>query len=177
MGLRLLVAESESADHDAFRRIMERADVAKVLAHGFISPADDEVALMLAHDGALPLADSVAAGSEVGRRHRLSWNECQELRRAPEVVFSAACSSGVSYVRGLGERLGLLGALRRGGTRSLIAPRWNIVAEDVLPILDAAMERFLERGDALGLALHQACAESDRPRWLAWALALEGDWR
>jgi hypothetical protein len=151
--------------------------VVKVLAHGFVSGADDEVALMLAHDGVLPLGNSVAAGSAVGRRHRLSWRECQGLPRTPELVFSGACSSGATYIRGLGERLGLFGALRNGGTRAVIAPRWKINASAVLPVLDDALDRFLESGDTLGLALHKACAASGLPRWQAWALALEGDWR
>jgi tetratricopeptide (TPR) repeat protein len=177
LGLDLMIERNTSADYNSFQRIMQWADVAKVLTHGFVSSVDGEVALMLAHDQTLPLANLVAAGSEMGRRHRLSWRDCQRLQRTPNVVFSAACSTGMTYVRGLGERIGLFGALRSGGTRALIAPRWDIVANAVLPILDDALDRFLVTGRPLGLALHEACAASHLPRWLAYALALEGDWR
>src|SRR5207248_8859615 len=102
------------------------------------------------------------------------------LPRAAPVVFSAACSTGLSHVAGLGERLGLFGALRHAGTRAVVAPRWDCWAERVLPVLDDTLERFLGGGVPLGQALHAACrdaAAAGLPRWLAWNLALEGDGR
>jgi len=178
-GLHLLLAEGTTCDQSAFRKIMEQVDVATLLCHGFIDGEDGEVALMLAHDGSLPLLDSVASASEAGQAHRMSWRECQHLTSAPRVVFSAACSSGISRIRGLGERLGLFGALRNRGTSSLIAPQWDIIGSAVLPILDDAFERYVSTGSSLGQALHTSCstAQASQPRWLAWSLALEGDWR
>lgn len=171
-------ATNHSSDSDHFREVLEHAHVAKVLCHGFVD-AEGEVALMLAHGGSLPLADSVAAGSEVGRRYRMSWRTLQSFSAAPTTVFSAACSSGIARSAGLGERLGLFNALRQSGTRSMVAPWWDIVASSVLPVLDDAFERHVRSGKPLARALHEACtaAENDRPRWLAWALALEGGWR
>ena len=134
---------------------------------------------MVANYGELPLANSVAANTLAGRQHRFDWRDFQQLKSAPEVLFSAACSSGQSHHVGLGEKLGLFLTLRRAGTRSFVAPRWDIDPKVVLPILDNAIERFLRNDAELGEALHAACSEASvvLPRWQAWALALEGDWK
>jgi CHAT domain len=171
------VATDGGADREAFVEIMKRTDVTKLLCHGYTSPVDGEVALMLAHRGRLPLSHAVASASPVGREHRLSWRDMQQLSVTPRIIFSGACSTGISHTAGLGERLGLFGALRNSGTAAIIAPRWDIVAEAVIPILDEAMERHVGQDEPLPLALHHACAAANQPRWLAWALALEGDWR
>lgn len=179
LGGELKSALREACDRDALMGVLEAAAVAKVLCHGFVDPDEGVVALMVAHDGVLPLADSVAANTPVGRRHRFDWRDCQHLKSAPAVLFSAACSSGQSHLAGLGEKLGLFSILRRAGTRSLVAPRWDIDPEVVLPILDNAMERYLRTGDELGEALHAACSQAseEHSRWLAWSLALEGHWK
>jgi tetratricopeptide (TPR) repeat protein len=169
----------EACDRDALVEVLEGTTVAKVLCHGFVDPDEDVVALMVAHAGELPLGNSVAANTPAGRRHRFDWRDCQHLKSAPAVLFSAACSSGQSHHAGLGEKLGLFSTLRRAGTRSVVAPRWDIEPAVVLPILDSAMERYLRTGAELGEALHAACSEASEvlPRWQAWALALEGDWK
>ena len=100
--------------------------------------------------------------------------------RSSRATLSAACSSGQSHHAGLGEKLGIFSTLRRAGTRSFVAPRWDIrPPRIVLPILDDAIERYLRTGAELGEALHAACFEASKehPRWLAWSLALEGDWK
>ena len=86
----------------------------------------------------------------------------------------------MSHVAGLGERLGFFGALRHIGTRAVVAPHWNIVAASVIPILDKVLENYLSPHTSLAQALRSACLaaeENNSPRWHAWALALEGDWR
>ena len=168
-----------ACDRESLLEMLERCAVAKLLCHGFVDRSDKQVALMVSADGALPLADSVFGGTPQGRRHRFGWKECQALKHAPAVVFSAACSSGRAHAAGLGERLGIYTILRRAGTRSFVAPRWDIKPAAVLPILDDAMTRHLRGGEPLGEALHNACiaASASQPRWLAWALALEGDWK
>src|SRR5205823_3054683 len=110
-GLSLDAALERGGDATAARRVLEGAGLAKLLCHGFIDPRAHEVALMLAHAGGLPLRDSAVAATSQGRAHRLSWRDLQRLPRAAPVVFSAACSTGLSHVAGLGERLGLFGAL------------------------------------------------------------------
>ena len=176
-GLELTVRAGDSCDRAAFTALLEHVDAMKLLCHGFVG-RDGSVSLMLAHDGQLPLANSVAAASATGTPHRVSWRDMQTLTSAPRVVFSAACSSGTSAIAGLGERLGLHSALADAGTSAIVAPWWDIVASQVIPVLDDICDAHLE-GIPLGEAVHAACrrAATTRPTWLAWALALEGDWR
>lgn len=178
-GMPVTAPKLADCDRDAFARLMEVADVAKILCHGYVDPAENEVSLMLAANGILPLASSVASGTELGRLHQFGLRDCRALRRTSPVVFSAACSSGLSHTMQLGEKAGLMTTLRRSGTRSLIAPRWDIVAEDVLPVLDDALERWLTGTDlanALRDATQHAVADGC-PKWLAASLTLEGQWR
>jgi CHAT domain len=169
-GLTCVTVTGAACDHAALRELIGRCDVVKLLCHGFVDPENAEVGLMLTHAGALPPAHAVATAGAFGRAHRLSWRDCQHFPAAPRAVFSAACSSGVVLLAGLGERLGLFGALRHAGTGALVAPKWDIVASQVLPILDDAMERNTSDGRSLAQALSDACrqAEASRPRWLAW---------
>ena len=180
LGCQLQKALMGDCDSDGLLRVLESSSVAKILCHGFVSPSDNVVALFVAHGGIVPPADSLTAATESGRKHLFDWRDLRHLQRAPSVVFSAACSSGRSHLAGIGERLGLFSILRGMGTRSLIAPRWYLKHLDVtLPILDKAMEGYLRNGGKLGEALHAACSEAEQrhPRWLAWTLSLEGDWR
>lgn len=172
-------APGEAAcDLAAFEKAMNECDVTVLLCHGFVNHSEREVALMLAHLGSPPLADSVAASSSLGNAHRLSWRDCTTLTQTARTVFSAACSSGVNHHAGLGDRLGLFGALRNTGTTAVVAPGWDVVAAAALPVLDDTLARFVQ-GEPLGRALRQACltAMEDQPTWLAWSLTLEGDWR
>lgn len=181
-GMQLIKARDEQSDHDGLMRVLSQADAVKILCHGFVSPDDLEVALMLAHDGHLPLAHSVALASDIGKRHRFSWRDCMSVTNAPDVVFSAACSSGLTHIAGLGEGLGLFRGLRGAGTRAIVAPRWDINASIVLPILDDAYERHLSGSSSLAVCVddanHAASTMCDGvPAWHAWALSVEGDWR
>jgi hypothetical protein len=126
------------------------------------------------------LANSVAAASEIGRGHRFGWRDCADLDHAPSVLLSAACSSGYSHIAGLGERLGLFRSFRMAGTTAMVAPRWDAVATSIIPILDTVLESHVAGRQALGKTLWQACRSAEAggdARWLAWTLALEGDWR
>lgn len=173
-----LGVEGSVCDRKAIMDLLVQVDILKLLCHGFVD-SDGEVALMVAHSGALPLANSVAAGTEAGQPHRLSWRDLQSTSKAPAMIFSSACSSGLNRLAGLGERLGFLTALAPRGAQAMVAPWWDIVAEAVLPILDATMESYISSPLSLAAALRSACQEAERslPRWLAWALAIEGDWR
>ena len=96
------------------------------------------------------------------------------------MTLSAACGTGGGHIVGLGEHLGIYNVLRQVGLRAFVAPQWDIVAADVLPVL-AEIRAGLLRGQAgLGQEVRQAVrAAIDRgvPAWSAHALILEGDWR
>jgi hypothetical protein len=143
LDVQLKTALRETCDQAALIRVLEESQVAKLLCHGFVDPDNQIVALMVAHDRELPLGNSVAANSPSGRLHRFDWRDCQLLNHTPRILFSAACKSGHSHYAGFGEKLGLFSTMRRTGTRSVVAPRWDIEPKVVLPILDSAMEQFL----------------------------------
>jgi hypothetical protein len=175
------VLYSVAADRKAVTDLLANVDLATLLTHGYTSAEESEVALMLAADGSLPLAHSVAASSERGRRHRFGWREYADLASAPRVLLSAACGTGGGHIVGLGEHLGIYNALRQVGLRTFVAPQWDIVAAEVLPILGEIRTLLLARTMAgPGQCVRQAARQAIHrgvPAWSAHSLILEGDWR
>jgi hypothetical protein len=178
LGMPCDVEIGAGCDLKRLKGMLETASVMKVICHGFVDPGAREVAWLLGSQGELPVAAAVATNHRVGEASRFSWRDANRLECAPSTVFSAACSSGSNYLTGVGERLGFMGALRRVGTRAFVAPKWDVVAEIVLPILDDAMELYWAHRH-LGASVRTAClrAPENTPRWLRWAISLEGDWR
>lgn len=177
-GLRVL--SGAAGDRAAVVDLLQNTDLTTLLTHGYTSATENEVALMLAADGRLPLAHSVAAHSDVGRRHRFGWREYAMLTTAPRLILSAACGTGSRQIVGLGEQLGFYNVLRAVGLRAFVAPQWDIVARDVLPILSDLRSRYLDRRTGLARCLREAvrqATDSGIPPWSAHALTLEGDWR
>lgn len=179
MGLSLRTAYERECDHERLRALLESCRILKLLCHGLVYEREHEVAWMIAANQALPFKLPQIAATPVARAHRYSWKQLQELERAPQVLFSAACSSARAHLAGLGERLGLFPPLRERGASALVAPVWDIEPAAVLEILDETLEAYLQSGAGLAVALRAACrrAEATTPRWLAWALTIEGDWR
>jgi hypothetical protein len=176
-GYGCMVFENEAADKEGFERLMAECDAVKLLCHGYVSPEDNEIALLVSHGGALPPMHAPGR-AEVPDEHRLSWRDLQSLPKAPPLILSCACSSALQWRAGSGEQMGLLGALWHSGTRTFIGPRWDVVAEDVLPLLDDVLFRIFTSNTSLVQSLHQACLEAEKkmPRWLAWSISLEGGW-
>jgi tetratricopeptide (TPR) repeat protein len=176
-GLPFTAAVGTGADTRATVAILEACDICTLLCHGLVDPAGSSVALLLSASGRRPLGTSDAAATEQGRAHRFGWREATQVSRAPRVIFSAACSSGLNHAYG-GQQVGLFSALRRHGLRTLIAPRWDILAEQALPILDRCRSSVIA-GQPPAAALRSACInaqEAGVSPWIAWGLALEGDW-
>jgi len=167
-----------SCDRPALERLLGESGILKVLCHGYVQPASYEVAWLVANGMALPSAKAVELGTEQGAAFRFSWRDAAKLERSSGVVFSAACSSGYSHLAGVGERIGLMAGLRMGGTRALVAPRWDVIAAEVLPILDDALERYW-KSNRLARSVWEACraAPAGTPDWIRWAAAVEGDWQ
>ncbi|MFD7033136.1 hypothetical protein ACFWAR_34440 [Streptomyces sp. NPDC059917] len=169
-------ADRERADAAALVRILEGCDLCTLLCHGLVDTGSASVSLLLASEGRLPPGDSLAAARS-GPAHRFDWRSATAVARSPRAIFSAACSSGLNHTRG-GQQVGLFSALRHRGLRTLVAPRWDILAEQVLPVLDRCRALVLS-GSPPGAALRTSCLEAERsgvPAWIAWSMALEGDW-
>jgi tetratricopeptide (TPR) repeat protein len=165
-------------DFHAFSSMLSEADVAKVLCHGYVHSKTRDVAWLISDGRGLPASAMVTSDSSASAAFRFGWRDAGGLHHAATAVFSAACSSGFSHIAGVGDQLGLMAGLQSAGTRSFIAPRWDIVAEDVLPILDDGLERFCRDGH-LAESVAEACAAAPQgtPDWVRWAIAIEGDWR
>jgi tetratricopeptide (TPR) repeat protein len=178
-GYRCESAYDTGCDHARFSELISEANVFKILCHGYVSRREDEVAFMIATQQSLPLKLPQAAETEIGRAHRFSWKDFGKLQRSLQVVFSAACSSLSTHIVGQGERLGIFASLRERGTRAFVAPAWDIEPQFALPVLDSVMESYIKEGKHLGRILRAECtrASSSVPRWLAWSLSIEGDWR
>ena len=134
---------------------LDVSDTVLLLCHGVLSRQSNEMSLMVASDDSLPTQHVIAAASPSERTHRLDWRLLREIE-APYVVFSAACSSGSILTEDLGEHVGIFGALRLCGTRAVVAPAWDVRANDVVPILEAVVLLYLRRGRSLIACLKEA---------------------
>ncbi|MBO2453295.1 CHAT domain-containing protein [Actinomadura barringtoniae] len=176
-GLAVSSLVGAEADHAAISTLMSSVDVAVVLCHGYVAPDDHEVALMVGCGGRLPTSHATAADSPTGQRHRWSWRDAVKLRKAPGLVLFAACSSGTSHLAGMGERLGFHSALRLRGTRSTVAPLWDLVPADATVLLAATVDAWLTERIPVATALKRTASNTDLPRWRRTCLATEGDGR
>jgi CHAT domain-containing protein len=170
--------EGPSADPDAVRDVLTHNDIVTFLCHGLIDPDQRELALLVARNGDLPTQHPIAAASREGRAHRITWRALQDLDRGPALILSGACSTGQGLVAGMGERLGLFGALRSTGTRAVVAPAWDAVAADV-PQQLGHIHNLVLAGYPLAVAVRAASDTyaSLLPAWRSRVLSIEGDWR
>jgi hypothetical protein len=178
-GLTFEHVEATDADRDELRHLLGSTDLCALLCHGYAPATEPGVAWLIADSGSLPLRGSVEAASSVGRRHQFTWADCEELEASSALVVSAACSTASAHYAGAGEQLGLYSALRRHGTRALIAPRWDVPAATVLPIFSDVIQRMVRGGGSPASAVQAASiAVAERlPQWLAYAPAVAGGWR
>lgn len=167
-----------SADIDAVRDLLSRNDIVTLLCHGLIDPDQRELALLVARNGELPTQHPIAAASPEGRAHRITWRALQDLDHGPTLILSGACSTGQGLVAGMGERLGLFGALRSTETRAVVAPAWDAVAADV-PQQLGHIRNLVLTGSPLAAAVRATCDTyaSRLPAWRSRVLCIEGDWR
>ncbi|MEV4210205.1 hypothetical protein [Micromonospora sp. NPDC049662] len=178
-GRTLTALANSDADSAAVAELLSGVDIAVMLCHGFRTADASDIAFILAHDGRLPTVHTVAAASAASRGARWSWRDSMRLPRAPAVLLSAGCSTGSAHIRGLGERLGMFGALRLGGTAAVVAPAWDAVAADSCRMVIDVLDGFLD-GAPLPEAVEGAgerIRAGGRPRWRSVNLMTEGSWK
>jgi hypothetical protein len=167
----------EQADHTAFDNLLQSCDLLVVACHGYMSANDSTIAWLAAADRSLPLSGSVESERAAGARHRYTWRDIDRLGQTSAVVISAACRSGSIHFGGSTEQLGFYATLRRHGTRTFIAPRWDVPAVQTLPIFADIVDRLADgappaaaaRGASLAAAKHH-------PPWIAYAPTVTGGW-
>lgn len=171
-GARLL--SGTDAEREACLELLTQSDLVAFFCHGVFDADSRSMAWLVAADGTLPPAGRFGAVPSA-RRHRITPSDCDKLALTPGIVLSAACSSGVARYAGVGEQIGIFGALRRSGTTSLIAPRWDVPAQEIIPILIDIAKRIVAGQDPV-IATQEACREAARhlPLWIAWALFHQG---
>jgi len=171
------LVRDEQADRAAFDRLLESCDLLAVACHGYMSANDSTIAWLAAADGSRPLSGSVESERAAGTRHRYTWRDVDRVKRTSAVVISAACRSGSIHFGGAAEQLGFYATLRRHGTRTFIAPRWDVPAAQTLPIF-ADLIDGLAGGAAPPAAARAAsvAAAEHFPPWIAYAPSVTGGW-
>jgi tetratricopeptide (TPR) repeat protein len=172
-------ARGAACDAKALSDLLAANGVCFVACHGFLHETRREVAWVLAHHGGLPgKSGALVVDGERAPNH-LSWRDLERLEATPWTVISAACSSGRALAGGIGERIGLFQSLANGGTRTLVAPAWDVEADAVLPIAFHALRLHLEEHRPIAEAVRMAseAASHALPAWCAWSLTVEGAWR
>ncbi|KJL45013.1 CHAT domain protein [Microbacterium trichothecenolyticum] len=174
LGAKAIDLANERATVDDCLALMASVDLVAMLCHGVRDAESATMTWQISADEALPWTEDLG-GAGPGAEFHLGPREIRGLDKAPVVVLSAACSTGVSRYAGLGEQLGLFRALRRQGTAVLIAPRWDVPAPEILSILTEVGRRLLDGEDPIE-ATRNACIEAARtkPAWIAWALFVQG---
>lgn len=169
-GCALDVRHGRDATQPALNELLATTDILVLCCHGVIEGSGDSALVVADESG--HSHDPPRSGTTFG------WRDAQHLTSTPSLLLSAACSTGATRVGGLGERLGLYGALRFGGTASVVAPAWDAVAVDVVTMIGDVLDRHLA-GVPLARAVKQVADEAalDVPQWRARVLAVEGDWR
>jgi tetratricopeptide (TPR) repeat protein len=131
------------ATREALLGGLKEAGIAWLACHGHIRRGTRSVDLYVAADGHLPPADLNRINSDLRSAHLVNWQELALLEKAPQIVISSACDSGLTHITPGGERLGLERPLFCAGTRVFIAPLWpvptRIVQQEVTILLDKMM--------------------------------------
>ena len=149
-----------------------------LICHGYVEAGDNEVALLVSHEGALP--PMYAPGSSIlSLPNRLSWRHLSGV--------AALCAIG--SIGCLFDRASMAGRCRRtDGPFWSVAPEWNACSHRPEvgrngTLCAAASERcpsqLFDKKMSLIDSLHQVCleAQDEIPDWLAWSLSLEGQWK
>jgi hypothetical protein len=175
-----LVAVGKDCDKAALQQMLEEVELATIVAHGYVSVTEDEVAFVVSENGSLPPMSTVVTGSAAGQKYRFGWRECAAIKRAPRLIVSSACGTGFVHYASSGEQLGIYNALSGKGLRSYIAPGWDVMANDALAFIECFLDIVADSGQSLCKSLDQAITETindGTPEWCARAFFLTGDWR
>jgi CHAT domain-containing protein/tetratricopeptide (TPR) repeat protein len=114
------------------------------------------------------------------RRFVIDAGDLAALGKTPSTLMSLACSSGQTLAGAGGSRIGLDRALLPNGTRTIVAPLWDVNQQSALQTLEEFQGRWIEQ-QGLGPAEHlrraQLAARERNDSLYHWApLVLKGSW-
>jgi CHAT domain-containing protein/tetratricopeptide (TPR) repeat protein len=150
------------------------------IGHGAHSIAANGRGLCVSADDLLPGAPLPVDVAPELRRFILDADDLQGLERTPAMVSSVACSSGRSFAGRGGTRLGLERALFAGGTRTILAPLWDVDHSSALDFLESFYESWARSPGESAADIHRRTCLEARERHghlFLWApMTLNGSW-
>lgn len=178
-GLKYSGCPGEKADSEALMQGLGSAELARIACHGRLLQDEEAVDLLVAADGLLPPANSVALASNVASGHILAWRDLESCKRISPIVVSSACDSGTAIHHPGGERLGLERPLLAAGTIAFVAPQWPVPASPMQPFTTNFIDTYLS-DPSISLAevlctVRNRALKDDVPPLAAEALAVFGD--
>jgi CHAT domain-containing protein len=138
--------------------LFAQADLLLLSCHGQGQPGYGRHGVLLAHDGQLPPVLMGKTPDSPGFDFLLSWDEISPP--TPEVLVSAACSSGSASFGPGGERVSLDRSLLAAGTRLFFGPLWDVDLADAHTLAISLVERYLAGEESWAHAWHQVVSEA-----------------
>jgi hypothetical protein len=169
-----------AADKEGCLRLLARTEHAVILAHGANSTGAAGRGICVSDGVELPQAPLPVSAVPELRRFLLDASDIAAGAAAPPVFVSMACSSGRTFAGGGGSRVGLERSLFANGTRSMVAPLWDVQQASAIEFLRELYGGWVaEPAASLGSHYRRAVlAVRERyPHPFHWApFALKGSW-
>ena len=180
LGKTFIDVREQQADKATCLSVIRDCDHLVMLTHGADAGPLHGRGFCVSDGQMLPRAPLPVTAVPELQRFLIHSEDITRLDRAPCLVVSMACSSGLSVAGPGGSRMGLERALFAGGTRTLIAPLWDVDHESALAFLDDFLGR-LQKDPSTPSAEHHRRAvlklRNSYPDLFHWApFALRGSW-
>ena len=152
--------DATAATINSVTSALTKSEKAFFLCHGVHGGRIKGYGICLSDGKRLPPALLSVDDAPEFARFVLGWDDLEQLRSAPLLVVSIACSSGRTVVAPGGVRLGLEQTLFSAGTRSIVSPLWPVDQEASLAWVDSFESACSNYPDAPYSEAHRsACLE------------------
>ena len=180
MGCAYAASIGTDATRASLREALAGSEALRLSCHGRADPRSLRFDLLVAADGFLPPGHPTVLAEQLGERFLVGWQELSTLEKAPPVVFSAACGSGLASTVAGGERVGLERSLLRAGTLAYVAPQWPVPIADIQPMMNKIIFAYLanprlDLSRVVSKVAADSIAEGMSER-VALSVAVHGDW-
>lgn len=180
LGIETQIIKAENGTREALLEALQNQECVRISCHGSSRPHLQRFELLVSVDGELPPADPMAIDSDIGKRFLLNWSDINKLTSCAPIVFSAACSSGISMEFKGGERIGLERPLLRAGALAYISPEWPVPVEDIQGLINNIITRYFGNPkEPLSVSVFKEvnlAIKTGVPEWVARSIAIHGDW-
>jgi tetratricopeptide (TPR) repeat protein len=179
-GNRVLQLRHTDADKAACLNAFSELEYLVLLVHGAQGRRLYGRGLCVSDGAVLPRAPLPVDSVPQLRRFVIDAGDLAALGKTPSTLISLACSSGQTLAGAGGSRIGLDQALLPNGTRTIIAPLWDVNQQTALQTLEDFQRRWIEEpglGPAEHLRRAQLAARERNDSLYHWApLVLKGSW-